>query len=90
LKGTHAANLSLGLAAVSPLLLYCSYSLWFAWVTPADISRMHLAAHVVFSSSIAAVAASFWFSGFAFSVAPRRSLAAMLMDIAAVVGLWFI
>jgi len=89
LRRTQAANLSIVLAATGPLLLLCGFAFRLSYVPPSQIARVDLIGNVLLAAGAAAIGGSFWLSGFAFSMAPRRSLASTLMSVAPVVAYWF-
>ena len=94
MKGSHAANLSLALVVIGTPVLYfgglSSLGDPAPWVTPAQIAASRFRSEVFFFSGLAALVASLWLSGYGFAAAPRRSVAAFLLFIAAIIGAWFL
>lgn len=89
MKSTHAANLSVALAAIGPLMLLFGFAFRLSFVPPSKIAITDLVGNALLAAGAAATAASFWLSGFAFAAAPRRSLASMLIIIAPVIAYFF-
>ena len=85
MKPGHAANIAIVLAVAAwPLMAYGLLSQLgdpAPWVPRADIARQHQIANLVFVLGFGSFAVSLWLSGYAFSAARKRSLAALLLHI---------
>jgi len=89
-KGSNAANLALFLAAFSFVLLFCGFFARYSWVSPRQVPTAQLISHILLVVGVFAYSVALWLSGFALSVAPRRSLAAAFLCLAPLIFLWYL
>ena len=90
IKLSHAANLALGLACFSPILLFFGFFARYAWISPQQIPTYRLIENVLLTLGVFSYSIGLWFAGYSYSAAPRRALCAAVVSLLPLFFLWYL